>query len=74
MGVTPQEDVRFLGEYITLQQLLKKVNVISSGGEIRAYLDNIPVFVNGEPETRRGRKLYQGDEVLTQGITYRLKD
>jgi ribosome-associated protein len=67
-------DVLFKGEYITLQQLLKKVDVISSGGEIRAYLDNIQVFVNGELETRRGRKLYSGDEVQTQGMIYRLKD
>lgn len=45
-------------EYITLGQFLKEVNVISSGGMAKWYLQENTVFVDGEPENRRGRKLY----------------
>lgn len=47
-------------EYMTLGQLLKEINVISSGGQAKWYLAEETVFVDGEPENRRGRKLYPG--------------
>ncbi|MCF0245779.1 MAG: S4 domain-containing protein YaaA [Ileibacterium sp.] len=50
-------------EYITLQQLLKVCDIISSGGQIKAYLAENTVLVNGEPENRRGKKLRAGDVV-----------
>lgn len=49
--------------YITLQQLLKIENIISSGGEAKFYLADNPVLVNGELENRRGRKLYPKDVI-----------
>ena len=36
--------------YITLQQLLKIEDIISSGGEAKFYLAENPVLVNGELE------------------------
>lgn len=51
------------GEYITLGQLLKAVGEIDSGGEVKAYLMQETPVVNGQPENRRGRKLYPGDVV-----------
>ena len=50
--------VKINTEYITLQQLLKMENIISSGGEAKYYLASNEVYVNNELETRRGRKLY----------------
>jgi S4 domain protein YaaA len=47
-------------EYMTLGQVLKEANVISSGGQAKWYLAEQSVFVDGEPENRRGRKLYDG--------------
>ncbi len=47
-------------EYMTLGQLLKEINLISSGGQAKWYLAEETVFVDGEPENRRGRKLYPG--------------
>jgi S4 domain protein YaaA len=47
-------------EYMTLGQVLKEANVISSGGQAKWYLAEQTVFVDGEPENRRGRKLYDG--------------
>ncbi len=45
-------------EMITLGQFLKLANVISNGGEAKSFLAVTPVYVNGEQDQRRGRKLY----------------
>ena len=50
-------------EYITLQSLLKVTNVISTGGMAKMFLEDNVVLVNDERENRRGRKLYDGDEI-----------
>ncbi len=55
--------VKITTEYITLQQLLKMENIISSGGAAKYYLAENEVFVNGELEQRRGRKLYSKDQI-----------
>lgn len=47
-------------EFITLGQLLKELTIISSGGMAKWYLQEQAVFVDGELEQRRGRKLYAG--------------
>lgn len=49
--------------YITLGQLLKLLRMIEAGGRAAEYLAAHQVSVNGERETRRGRKLYGGDRV-----------
>lgn len=59
---------RLKNEYITLSQLLKVCDVISSGGEAKAYLQNYPVLLNGEKEDRRGKKIYSGDVVEVEGL------
>ncbi len=51
------------GEYITLGQLLKLVGEVQSGGDVKEFLSAHPPLVNGEPESRRGRKLRPGDTV-----------
>ncbi|MCF8565715.1 S4 domain-containing protein YaaA [Alicyclobacillus tolerans] len=66
-------DIEIHSEYITLAQFLKKVDLISSGGEAKAFLANEQVYVNGEPEQRRGKKLYAGDRVLVFEEEYVLK-
>ena len=54
------------GQMIRLGQLLKLAAVIDSGAEVKAFLSTEPVWVNGEPEARRGRQLRPGD-VVTVG-------
>ena len=46
-----------------LQDLLKLVGIISTGGTAKSFLDEYEVLVNNERETRRGRKLRSGDIV-----------
>lgn len=50
-------------EYIKLDQFLKLADCVSTGGMAKALLQEGQVRVNGEPEERRGRKLYPGDTV-----------
>lgn len=47
-------------EFIKLGQLLKLVGVISNGSEAKDFLEDNIVYVNGEKEQRRGRKIYPG--------------
>jgi S4 domain protein YaaA len=61
------ETVTIKDEFITLGQLLKMTECIATGGQAKAFLQETPVTVNGEPETRRGRKLYAGDVVEVRG-------
>lgn len=51
------------GDYITLQDILKFENLVSSGGEAKNVIADGLVKVNGQTETRRGKKLHTGDTV-----------
>lgn len=58
--------------YITLGQLLKMTDWISSGGEAKTAVKTLNIHVNGEREDRRGRKLYPGDTIVIEGKSYTL--
>jgi ribosome-associated protein len=60
------QEIAIRGEMIRLGQLLKLAGVIDSGAQIKAFLAEQRVLVNGEPEDRRGRQLHPGD-VITIG-------
>lgn len=61
------EIVKIDTEFITLGQLLKMTDCISSGGMAKWYLEEHTVYVNGEEERRRGKKLYDGDVINIPG-------
>jgi ribosome-associated protein len=48
---------------MTLGQALKASDLVGSGGEAKVVIQAGEVRVNGEVETRRGRKLEEGDVV-----------
>ena len=54
-------------EFIKLGQALKAVGYVESGVEAKDVIQNGLVLVNGEIDTRRGRKLYDGDVVVFDG-------
>ncbi len=58
------------GEYIKLDSFLKAVGAVSTGGEAKIRILQEEVRVNGETETRRGRKLRPGDQVVVGGRSY----
>ena len=51
------------GPYITLGQLLKAADFISSGGEQKEFLLTHKILINGIVDNRRGRKLVAGDVI-----------
>jgi ribosome-associated protein len=66
--VTREVEIR--GDVIRLGQLLKLVGAVDAGGDAKALLAEEPAYVNGEPETRRGRQLRAGDEIRHAGETF----
>jgi len=60
-------DFKLRDEYITLGQLLKAADIVSSGGEAKAMLAVGGIKVNGEEDNRRGRKIRAGDIVEIPG-------
>jgi ribosome-associated protein len=52
-----------LSSSITLGQALKAADIVGTGGEAKIVIQGGEVRVNGEVETRRGRKLHEGDVV-----------
>lgn len=54
-------------KHITLGQFLKLQGFVNSGGEVKHRINEFEIFVNGEIENRRGKKLYQGDSVEING-------
>ena len=54
-------------EFIRLGQVLKASAIAQSGADAKDMIQSGIVSVNGENETRRGRKLYPGDTVSVNG-------
>lgn len=50
-------------EFIRLGQVLKAAGLVENGGQAKEVIQDGFVSVNGEVETRRGRKLYPNDVV-----------
>lgn len=65
-----KEKVYIDTNYITLGQFIKLLNIFDSGGMIKHFLQDEGVLVNGELDKRRGRKLYEGDEVELNGQSF----
>jgi len=58
---------------IKLDQFLKWVGAVQTGGEAKLIIQGGEVRVNGAIETRRGRQLVSGDRVMLNGETYRVE-
>ncbi|MCI5943481.1 MAG: RNA-binding S4 domain-containing protein [Eubacterium sp.] len=59
--------VKLRDEYIKLGQALKAAGLVSSGLDAKIVIQNGMVKVNGEVETQRGKKLYDGAIVEFEG-------
>ena len=55
-------------ESIRLGQLLKLVDAVPTGAQVKDVLVTGAVRVNGEPEERRGRQVRRGDVVQVEGM------
>ena len=56
------EELKLRDEFIKLGQAMKAAGIVSSG----------QVTVNGEVETRRGKKLYDGDVFEFEGEEFKV--
>ena len=59
--------IKLREEYIKLGQALKAAGLVSSGIEAKEVIMDGLVKVNEEVDTRRGKKLYDGDTVSYDG-------
>lgn len=59
--------VEISDDFIKLGQLLKLANLVSSGVEAKIVIQNGEVKVNGEVESRRGKKIYPQDIIEYDG-------
>lgn len=60
------ENIYINTPFITLGQLLKFADVVSDGADAKILITEGYVKVNGSVETRRGKKLYNNDEVIIE--------
>lgn len=60
-------------EFIKLGQALKAVGLVESGVEAKDVILDGLVTVNGEVDTRRGKKLYNGDIVDFNGFQIKIE-
>lgn len=66
------QEIEIKDEYIKLGQALKLAGLVSSGVEAKMFIQDGLVTVNGEVDTRRGKKLYPGDVFDFEGNEVRV--
>ena len=65
-------EIKLKEEFIKLGQALKAAGIAQSGVDAKFMIQDGEVSVNGETELRRGRKLYDQDEVLCGDILIKI--
>ena len=68
------ETIKLRDEFIKLGQALKAAGLVESGVEAKEVIQDGQVSVNAEIDTRRGRKLYSGDDVSFGGEEIKIED
>ena len=73
--VAPKIHKNFIlkGDYIRLDDLLKNVGVVNTGGHAKIIIQDGEVKVNDEVCTMRGKKLRSGDFAEYERIIYDIK-
>ena len=66
------KEIEIYGDYIQLDQFLKKENMISSGGETGNFIEKHEIFVNGVIIKEKRKKIRIGDELSLDGEIYRI--
>ena len=66
------KEIEIYGDYIQLDQFLKKENIISSGGETGDFIKNHEIFLNGIIIQVKKKKIRLGDELSLDGEVYKI--
>ncbi|MCL2698566.1 MAG: RNA-binding S4 domain-containing protein [Oscillospiraceae bacterium] len=61
--MTKIHTIQITPPFIKLEQFLKFVSLVSSGGEAKLLIQNSEVTVNGKICRERGRKLFGGEKI-----------
>ena len=74
--VAKKEEQEFIlkGEFIRLDDLLKNVGVVQTGGHAKIEIQNGMAKVNGEVCTMRGKKLRAGDCFEFEGASFTIEN
>ena len=67
------EIIKLREEFIKLGQALKAAGLVESGVEAKEVIQDGFVKVNGEVDTSRGKKLYDGDIVFFDGTEIKIE-
>lgn len=65
-------DIHIESEFIKLEQFLKLIDLVSSGGEAKLFIIDNDILVNNILEKRRGRKLYKDDQIVINDQIYKI--
>lgn len=71
--VVNMQTIKIKDEFIKLGQALKLAGLVDSGLEAKEVIQAGEVLVNGEVDTRRGKKLVPGDTFSYQGKTVKVE-
>ena len=63
----PMIEFKVTGDYIPMIQLLKAVNLVSTGGEAQIVVEDGEVSYNGQVDYRKRLKVRKGDIVEFRG-------
>ena len=66
------QEIKVRDEFIKLGQALKAAGLVDSGVEAKIVVQDGLVEVNGEIDTRRGRKLVPGDVCTFDGKSVKI--
>lgn len=66
------KEIEKYGDYIQLDQFLKKENIISSGGETGDFIKNHEIFLNGIIIQEKRKKIRLGDDLSLDGEVYKI--
>lgn len=66
-------ELKLRDEYIKLGQALKAAGIAENGVDAKYIIQDGEAKVNGNTELQRGKKLYDGDEVLCRDVRILIK-
>ena len=67
------EELILKKDFITLGQFLQVAEFADSGAQAKSLVKQLAIFINQQPENRRGRKLYAGDVLSIAGREFLIK-
>lgn len=64
--------IEIFGEYIQLDQILKKLDFIFSGGETGMFLQSHSILLNGQKVSEKRKKIRPGDILQIDEESYQI--